>query len=70
MKLPLAIAFFCMIAVSQQLHANQENLLPIQSLKGGWSFSIGINADWISPKFNDNGWETDQSSFRLGRPGI
>jgi hypothetical protein len=58
MRLPFAIAFFCMTAVSQQLHANQENLSLIQSLKGGWSFSIGINSDWTSPKFNDNGWES------------
>jgi hypothetical protein len=56
--LPLVIAFFCMLSVSQQIRAAQENLSLIQSLRGGWSFSIGINNDWISPKFNDSGWET------------
>jgi hypothetical protein len=58
MRSPFVIAFFCLIAVSQQLHASRENVSLIQSLKGGWSFSIGINPDWISPKFNDSEWET------------
>jgi hypothetical protein len=57
-RLPLAIAFFCLLTVPKQMSAAQENLSLIQSLKGGWSFSIGINNDWISPKFNDSGWET------------
>jgi hypothetical protein len=30
----------------------------LQSLKGNWAFSIGINNDWISPSYNDNSWET------------
>ncbi len=58
MRLPLAIAFFCIIFMPQQMSAFQGDLSLIQSLKGGWSFSIGINNDWISPKFNDSGWET------------
>jgi hypothetical protein len=58
MKLPLAIAFLCIFAVPQPTNAAQDNLSLIQSLKGGWSFSIGINNDWLSPKFNDSGWET------------
>ena len=30
----------------------------LQSLKGKWQFSIGMNEEWISPKFNDSSWET------------
>jgi len=58
MRLLIAIALFCLLAMPQQIRASQENLSLIQSLKGGWTFSIGMNNDWISPKFNDSGWET------------
>src|SRR5512133_706533 len=58
MKLSLTFVFLSILAAPQQIYAARENLSLIQSLKGGWSFSIGINNDWISPKFNDSGWET------------
>ncbi len=58
MKLPVAIAFICMFLLPRPMSAAQEHLSLIQSLKGGWSFSIGMNSEWISPKFNDSGWET------------
>lgn len=36
----------------------QGHLSLLQSLKGSWSFSIGVNNVWTSPDFNDNNWET------------
>jgi sialate O-acetylesterase len=43
---------------SLQIQANEGNLYLLQCLKGTWSFSIGINSDWISPGYNDSNWET------------
>lgn len=41
-----------------KIYAGEENLILLQSLKGSWLFSIGINEEWTSPKFNDSSWET------------
>ena len=47
----------CLFSQTSQAYVAQENLVLLQSLKGSWLFSIGINEEWISPKFNDSGWE-------------
>jgi hypothetical protein len=50
---------FVLIAISGgRIFAGEDNLVLLQSLKGNWLFSIGINNDWVSPKFNDSDWET------------
>jgi Beta-galactosidase second all-beta domain len=43
---------------SSSIYAAGDNLVLLQSLKGNWLFSIGINEEWISPTFNDSSWET------------
>jgi sialate O-acetylesterase len=48
----------CFMIRSIPVSAVQDNLTLLQSLKGAWSFSIGINEEWTSPKYNDTGWET------------
>ena len=48
----------CLFTQTGKVHASEENLVLLQNLKGTWLFSIGINEEWISPKFNDSGWET------------
>jgi hypothetical protein len=35
-----------------------DGLELLQNLKGYWSFSIGIDNEWISPEYNDSKWET------------
>lgn len=30
----------------------------LQNLKGPWAFSIGINEEWFSTKYDDSGWES------------
>jgi hypothetical protein len=57
-KTLLVSAIFCLIAQTSLVNASEENLVLLQSLKGSWQFSIGMNEEWISPKFNDSGWET------------
>jgi beta-galactosidase/beta-glucuronidase len=53
------IAFLCMMGYSMETMASmRDNLILLQSLKGSWSFSIGINDEWISPKYDDSKWET------------
>ena len=47
-----------MLAFTGTVDAWQGNLSLIQSLKGNWLFSIGINDEWTSPGYNDSGWET------------
>jgi hypothetical protein len=39
------------------VYALESDLVLLQSLKGTWLFSIGINDEWISPKYNDSDWE-------------
>src|SRR5664279_27804 len=45
---------------SQSIKANpaEDNLVLLKNLTGRWQFSIGINDEWISPKFDDSKWES------------
>jgi hypothetical protein len=45
---------------SQSAKANpaEDNLVLLKNLTGRWQFSIGINTEWISPKFDDSKWES------------
>ena len=51
-------ALICLFSQTGQAYVAQENLVLLQSLKGSWKFSIGLNEEWVSPKFNDSDWET------------
>jgi hypothetical protein len=46
------------LIIPSGMFAGEGRLALLQSLKGSWSFSIGTNDAWISPKFNDSNWET------------
>jgi len=54
----ICFALICLFVLSPKAFAGEGNLILLQSLKGNWAFSIGINDEWISPKFDDSGWET------------
>lgn len=58
MRTLLITSIIFLLALSTRVNANPDNLSLLQSLKGTWSFSIGINDDWISPKYSDSDWET------------
>jgi len=60
MRTLLLSALIFILAQSGQVNAGQGNLSLLQSLKGIWSFTIGINDEWISSKFNDSNWGTIQ----------
>jgi sialate O-acetylesterase len=47
-----------LFANTNQVKAMDDNLVLLQSLKGSWLFSIGINEEWTSLKYNDSDWET------------
>ena len=47
-----------LLSSSAYANAGEDNLVLLQSLKGKWQFSIGMNDEWISPKFNDSSWES------------
>ena len=51
-------ALICLLTLSGKGNPGNGDLVLLQSLKGNWLFSIGINEEWISPKFNDSGWES------------
>ena len=51
-------AIICLLSFSCKINASEDNLVLLQSLEGKWQFSIGINEEWISPKFNDSSWES------------
>ena len=51
-------ALICLFSQTGQAYVAQEDLVLLQSLKGSWQFSIGLNEEWVSPKFNDRDWET------------
>jgi hypothetical protein len=57
-KILLISALIFLFSQTRQANAIQPNLVLLQSLKGSWQFSIGINEEWVSPKFNDSDWET------------
>jgi sialate O-acetylesterase len=48
----------CLLSLCSSVYAGEENLVLLQSLRGSWQFSIGLNDEWVSPKFNDSNWET------------
>jgi sialate O-acetylesterase len=52
------LATFILLTLAEAVQGVQGNLSILQSLKGAWSFSIGINDEWTSPKYNDSSWET------------
>lgn len=54
----LISAILCFIVQNTEIYGGEENLVLLQSLKGNWMFSIGINEEWISPKFDDSKWES------------
>ncbi len=35
-----------------------QDLVLLVNLRGKWQFSIGINDEWTSTKFNDSNWES------------
>jgi hypothetical protein len=47
-----------LLSLNCKAYSGEENLVLLQSLKGRWQFSIGMNEEWISPKFNDSNWES------------
>jgi hypothetical protein len=47
-----------LLMLSSKAGASEDNLVLLQNLKGNWQFSIGINDEWISPKFDDSKWES------------
>jgi sialate O-acetylesterase len=57
-KILLISAILCFIVQNTKIYGGEENLVLLQSLKGNWMFSIGINEEWISPKFDDSKWES------------
>ncbi len=57
-KILFISVLICLFAQAGKVNASEENLVLLQNLKGTWLFSIGINEEWISPKFDDSGWET------------
>src|SRR5664280_237667 len=58
MKTLYISALICLLTLSGKGNPGNGDLVLLQSLKGSWLFSIGINEEWISPKFNDSGWES------------
>ncbi len=51
-------SIICLLSLSNKIYASEENLVLLKSLEGKWQFSIGMNEEWISPKFNDSNWES------------
>jgi hypothetical protein len=54
----LIAAIFGFVAQNSKIFASENNLVLLQNLKGSWQFSIGMNNEWVSPKFDDSKWET------------
>ena len=52
------ITIICVLSLSGKIYAREDNLVLLQSLKGSWLFSIGINEEWTTLKFNDSSWES------------
>ncbi|HEX2395774.1 MAG TPA: beta galactosidase jelly roll domain-containing protein [Bacteroidales bacterium] len=46
-----------MLLVPATSFAGYEKLSLLQSLKGEWSFSIGIDDKWAAPDYDDSDWE-------------
>jgi sialate O-acetylesterase len=54
------LVFTLILLFSQSGKANpaEDNLVLLKNLTGRWQFSIDINNEWISPKFDDSKWES------------
>jgi sialate O-acetylesterase len=52
----LIAALLCIFSIPQASAGGDLSLL--LSLKGNWQFSIGINSEWASPKYDDSQWES------------
>ena len=46
------------LSASGKAVVSEDNLVRLQGLEGKWQFSIGMNEEWASPKFNDSNWES------------
>jgi len=47
-----------LLSASGKAFVSEDKLVRLQGLEGKWQFSIGMNEEWISPKFNDSNWES------------
>jgi sialate O-acetylesterase len=54
----IIISVICALGLGGKIYASEDNLVLLQSLKGPWLFSIGINEEWTTVKFNDSSWES------------
>jgi hypothetical protein len=57
-RILLVLLLICSLNQGNKIYASEENLVLLKSLEGKWQFSIGMNEEWISPKFNDSNWES------------
>lgn len=46
-----------MLILIYGISANAEDLRKIASLSGNWKFSIGDDSKWVSPSYDDSGWD-------------
>jgi len=53
-----ALTLICLLIQTNKVYGSEDNLVLLKSLEGRWKFSIGINEEWISPKFDDSSWES------------
>jgi hypothetical protein len=51
-------AIVCLSLIAFERSDAQRDVVLLQNLSGNWLFSIGINEEWKSPKFNDSEWES------------
>ena len=54
----LISALILLFSQSTKANPAEDNLVLLKNLTGRWQFSIGINQEWISPKFDDSKWES------------
>jgi sialate O-acetylesterase len=54
----LISALILLLNQSGKANPAEDNLVLLKNLTGRWQFSIGINDEWISPKFDDSKWES------------
>src|SRR5512145_1485934 len=53
----LLLYTICILFTTANSFASYEKLSLLQSLKGDWLFSIGLDENWSSPSFDDSKWE-------------
>ncbi len=54
----LISALIILFNQSGKANPAEDDLVLLKNLTGRWQFSIGINNEWISPKFDDSKWES------------